>query len=611
MSPAASPAASRPPAVAALRVTPYARRQWRPLSAVALLSLVNIGIDILKPWPAKLIIDQVIGGAPWPTAADSWGVAARSPEWLLSWLAVASVALFMAGQVVRLLDSHFRTTASAGMTLDAGARLFDHVQRLSVQFHSRRSTGDLIRRIVTDASFPAEAVLWVWLTILTSSLTLAGMFVVMWAFDPVLSGMSLLAIPPLLLAARRYSGPMGLRSYEQQVYEGALLSHVEQTLSALPVVQSFVREPRGDVRFRRLSARTVAAYLRTADAQLRYKLSTTAATALVTALIIVVGGHHVLEGRLSIGAIVVFLSYLGSLYAPLESLAYVGQGLASTAAHRRRVSEVLLDDDVVDRASDRPSTRSTGQSEGIRLDDVVFEYADGNRVLDHVTLDVRRGEVVALVGDSGAGKTTALLIMARLLIPTGGRVLVDGVDAAACDPGWLRSRVAVVFQEPFLLPWTIAENIVCGQPLDQSRLAWAASAAHADSFIGRLSAGYETRLGERGATLSGGERQRIAIARALYAHATVLLLDEPTSALDVETEQALMSSILASKESRATLVVAHRLTTVQRADRIVVLDKGRVIESGTHEHLLAQGGRYAQLTSLLARDGFSGPSPAV
>jgi ATP-binding cassette subfamily B protein/subfamily B ATP-binding cassette protein MsbA len=372
----------------------------------------------------------------------------------------------------------------------------------------------------------------------------------------------------------------------------------EQTLTALPVVQAFAREHDETERFTTLGGSAAVAYGRTITAQQRFAVGTGGITALGTAAMMGVGGLHVLQGSLSVGSLVVLLTYLSSLYAPLQTLTSVSAGLASAGARARRVMEVLGSEE---RVRERPGARSLVARAGghVRFERVTFGYAPARPVLHDVSLEVQPGETLALVGPSGAGKSTLVSLVLRFFDPWVGRVTLDGHDLRDLRLASLRGQVALVLQEPFLLPLSVADNIAYGRPTaSRAEVEAAAVAANADAFIRRLPAGYDTPLGERGAALSGGERQRLAIARALLKDAPVLILDEPTAALDAGSEALLLEALDRLLVGRTTLIIAHRLSTIRRADRVAVLDGGRLVELGTPTALLAADGPYRHLHQL-------------
>jgi ATP-binding cassette subfamily B protein/subfamily B ATP-binding cassette protein MsbA len=427
------------------------------------------------------------------------------------------------------------------------------------------------------------------------------MFTVMWRLDRSLLLIALVAVLPLAVIIRLFTGPMTERTYQQQQLQGEMMALAEQTLTALPIVQAFNREEYEDRRYRALSQRSVTAYLRSIVSQLQFKIGANTVTAACTIMIMMVGGFHVLQGSLSVGSLLIFLTYLGSLYSPIETFVYSYAEVSSMSVNARRVLEVLESEDQVrDSTAAKPlSATASGTRGHVRLENITFGYEPGRPILRGISMEALPGETVAIVGPTGVGKSTLVSLIPRLFDPLEGRVTIDGCDIRDVQLESLRGLIAIVLQEPFLFPLTIAENISYGRPgASREQVIAAARAANAHAFIERLPKGYETVIGERGATLSGGERQRLSIARALLKDAPVLILDEPTSALDAQTEAELLEALERLMRGRTTFIIAHRLSTIRHADRIVVLKEGRVAESGTHDELMEVGGFYYHFHNL-------------
>ncbi|HEY7120279.1 MAG TPA: ABC transporter ATP-binding protein [Tepidisphaeraceae bacterium] len=580
------------------RLMRHAPRHAGGLAATAGLLLIGVGLEVLRPWPLKVIVDDVLKGRPVP-AGLRW--VERLPGGALAGLAGATVVLFVTAQIVAILVMRLRSDVGGRMSSDLAADVLDRVQRIPPGRQRGGATGDLVKRVTVDTLAVKELILSVMLPLVMSLVTLGIMFGVMWGLDRGLAVLALLAALPMVVLMKAFARPMAQRSYEQQELEGEMLALAEQTLTAIPVVQAFAREEFEDRRFRALSARTVAAYLRAVASQLQFKVATGLVLALGTAAVMGIGGMKALRGpALSVGDLLVFLSYLASLYAPLETLAYLSQGFATASAGGRRVLEVL------DRAEALPELDETGQfaasrsaGSGVTWENVTFGYDAGTAVLHEINLDIAAGKMLAVVGPTGAGKSTLVSLVPRLSDPWSGRVLIDGVDAKEMRLADARGRVAMVLQEPFLLPLSVAENIAYGWPgASRAEIERAAVAANADGFIRALPQGYDTVIGERGASLSGGERQRLAIARAILKDAPILILDEPTASLDAATEEGVMEALGRLMAGRTVIVIAHRLSTVRKADAVAVIDGGRLVQYGTHEELVAREGLYRRLTQL-------------
>jgi ATP-binding cassette subfamily B protein/subfamily B ATP-binding cassette protein MsbA len=575
----------------------YALRRKTGLAVVTAALLAKIALDVLKPWPLKVLVDHALQGRPMPPALA--GAVARlpgaaAPEGLAAWCVAGTVVLFLLSWALTLATALANVGFASRMVYDLGRDLFGGLLRLSLGFHTLRPVGDSVRRITADCGCVATIVKDVLLPLLAALVSLAVMFTIMVQLDPVLTLLSLAVVPGLAAILRRYAGPMLERSYRQQEAEGRIYDVVEQTLSAVPAVQAFGQEEHADHRFAADAHAAVGAVLSATNVQLKFKLLTGLVTAVGTAAILWIGAVHVLDGRLSVGSILVFLSYLASLYAPLETLMYTSSTLHGAAGSARRVLEVLeAEPEVKDRSGAVLLTSGRGH---VRLEGVTFGYEPGRPILQNVSLEALPGQTVGIVGYTGAGKTTLVNMVPRFFDPWQGRVLVDGHDVRDLQLDSLRRQLAVVLQEPFLFPLTIAENIAYGKPgAARNEIEAAARATNADAFIDHLPRGYDTVVGERGATLSGGERQRVSIARALLKDAPVLILDEPTSALDADTEGLLLAALQRLMRGRTTLLIAHRLSTLRHATRIVVLDQGRIVEEGTQQELLDRKGLYAHL----------------
>jgi ATP-binding cassette subfamily B protein/subfamily B ATP-binding cassette protein MsbA len=566
------------------------------VSGLALAALVVV----ISPWPIKVLVDNVLAGHPlrgWAASAFDALPGRHDTKELLGLTVAASVCIYVAGWLSQILSAWSGIVFGQRLTWDLASDLFDRLQQLTLASHGRRGTGDSIRRVTVDSSAASTIVQGALLPVALATVSLAAIAVVMVAMDPWLTLLSVAVMPVLVLVIRQYARPLEDTSMRQQQSEARMFDTVEQALTGIEVVQAFGREPALDQQFQADADRALTAVTASTRVQLRLKVLTGLAMALASAAILWVGGTQVLHHQLSVGSLLVFLAYLGSLYGPLETMVYSSSTIQSAKASALRVLEVL---DAQPEVLDRPGAAAVGRlAGGVVFDHVSFGYEPDRPVLEDVSFAVAPGETVALVGPTGAGKSTLLGLVLRLHDPWSGAVLVDGTDARDLQLSGLRANVALVLQESFLFPVSVSENITYGRPgAGADDVEAAARAANAHEFIVGLPDGYDTVLGDRGGTLSGGERQRIAIARAILKNAPVLILDEPTSALDVGTEALVVGALTRLMQGRTTLIIAHRLSTIRHVDRVVVLEHGRVVELGTPDELLARPGAYTRMRAL-------------
>jgi ATP-binding cassette subfamily B protein/subfamily B ATP-binding cassette protein MsbA len=554
--------------------------------------LAKTALDLLKPWPLVILIDTVLQGKP----APAWWPALSAGQAIAACVA-ATVAIFLLSWLIAVSSAYANISLGQRMVYDLASDLFAKLQQLSLSFHARKSVGDNVRRATADCACVSVIVNNALLPAFAAAVAIIARFSIMWRVDGELALLAL-AVAPLLAAALYFhAAPMLSLGQAQQQVEARLYEITEQTFAAIPAVQAFHRESINDAAFAEACERTVAATAKLTKVQLRFKTWVAFTMAFGTSAIFWIGGRQALAGTASLGTLLLFLSYLASLYDPLATVMYTSATVQTSAGSAARVREILGAENTV---TDRPGAALLAAGKGrVEISHVTFGYEAERPVLRDVSLRLEPGEIVALVGASGAGKSTLAALLPRFYDPWQGRVLVDGKDVREVTLSSLRRNIAIVLQEPFLFPLSLAENIAYGRP-DASRaeIEAAAAAAHAAEFIERLPEGYATIIGERGVTLSGGERQRLSLARAFLKAAPILILDEPTSALDAASETLVVAALEKLAARRTTLVIAHRLSTIQRATRIVVLQNGVIAETGTHDELLRRGEAYARFHHL-------------
>jgi ATP-binding cassette subfamily B protein len=578
------------------RLIRYAAREWPALLTILVLTSLYSVMAALQPWPLKLLADYALGSGP-GAAHPAWLPDLTAPGWILS-AALLSLVLFLANSALDTGLTWAWSAAGQRMVYDLAADLFHRLQRLSILFHSRRNVGDSLSRLTGDTWCVYTVTEGLLVAPLQNLLQLVTIGAVAWKMDPTLAMLTLAVAPLLGASALVFGKPLKRRTRFSREAQARLLSFVHQTLGAIPMVQAFNTADRNRRKFEALADETVAVAQRQTVIKTIYEMVNGFTVTLGTGVVILVGGRRVLDGTLSIGSLLVFLGYLRSLHGACRGLMGIYSSLKSAEASLDRVNEILETGEEVPEAPDAQPlpARPAGKAGSIRFENVTFGYTLGEPVLREISLEARAGETVALVGATGAGKSTLVSMIPRLFDPWSGRILFDGMDLRRARVADVRARVAVVLQDPFLLPLPVSQNIAYGRPgAGTAEIEAAARAANAHEFIVTMPDGYATILGERGTTLSGGQRQRIAIARAFLMDAPVLILDEPTAALDAGTEALLLEALKRLQAGRTTFIIAHRLSTIRHADRILLLDQGRIAESGPHAELLARQGAYYRL----------------
>lgn len=565
---------------------PYRSRFLFALSQVSLIS----ALELLKPWPLKIIIDNVISAQPL-----AWEfVAGWSPQTLLLSACVGLVLIYLLLGGLHVLNDYTTIRIGQRMVNDLRRDLYSHLQRLSLAFHTKQPIGDLLYRVAADTMAIQTLTMNGLFPVLSALVLLGGMFVIMARLDWLLTLLALSVCPFLFLLIALLGTRIATAATQARQRESMVYSVVQRTMSAIKVVQAFTKEEEEHRRFITASEQSLAADLRLYTLQSLYAGAINVGIALGTALVVWVGVRHVLSGTLSVGEVIVFISYLASLYAPISSI-FETYGLTQRAkAGVERVFEILeIGRDIEEGSRLFPATGATGD---VAFEGVSYQYLVDHSVLKQINLRVGPGERVAIVGPTGAGKSTLVSLVPRFYDPQGGRVTIDGVDLREFQLKSLRRQIAMVLQPPLIFPITIRENIAYGRPdASMEEVVSAARLARIHDFISRLPQGYDTMVGEQGADLSEGEKQRLTIARAILLNASILILDEPTSSVDLKTEALIMEGLHQLMAGRTTFIIAHRLSTVKQADLIVVLQDGEIVEQGTFIELVRGHGPFASL----------------
>ena len=570
------------------------RPHWRLLTTAFVAMAFAGAADLVEPWPLKIVFDDVIGSkrpAPWLSA---WMPADGDRQAVLSAAALAIIAIAIAGALADFTERYLSTTVGKRVGYDLRRLLYHHIQRLSLSFYERQRTGDIVVRLTSDIDAAEEFISSAVVGIVLDVVTLVGMVSVMVAMDWQFSLVALSIAPLLFALVYRYTRRIKAAARAVKSKESELASIVQESIMSARTVKAFAREDFEERRLDAVSRESVALAMRARTLKATLAPLVDVIVAVGTGLVVWVGARFVLSGRLTAGALLVFVLYLAKMYKPMKDLSKMTDTLSKAAVAFERIGDIMTVERVVrDLPQARPAPRFAGR---LAFAHVRFGYSPDAIVLVDVNLSVEPGQRAALVGLTGSGKSTLVSLVPRLYDVVSGEVRIDDRDVRRYTLESLREQVSVVLQEPVLFRATIAENIAYGrQGATPGEIARAAALAHVDEFAAKLPLGYDTVVGERGETLSGGQRQRITIARAIIKDAPILLLDEPSASLDPESEQLVFNALDRLMQGRTSITIAHRLATVRRADVIFALHDGVIVERGTHDELVAANGLYSRL----------------
>jgi subfamily B ATP-binding cassette protein MsbA len=584
------------------QITYLLRPHWKSLAIAFVAVLGETITGLLDPWPLKIVFDNILGSRKMPPwlAVFVYATLGQDKVALLEFVALAVLIIAVVGALCTYVEKYLTTSVAQWVAHDLRRILYHHIQRLSLSYHDNKRTGDLISRVTSDIDSIQDFVAQAMLGLVVNALTLIGMLAVMFYLDWRFTLIALSVAPALFIVVYTFTRRIKKASRAVRKKEGEIASVVQEVLSSIRVVKAFSREDYEQERFEQQSLETVETALRARGLKAKLAPLVEVIVAVGTCLVLWYGVGLVLAGTITPGSLLVFLIYLGKMYKPMRELSKMTDTISKTMVGYERIREVLeTDREVHNLRGSRPAPDFKGR---IEFSHVHFGYDPEQLILKDVNFEIKPGTVAALVGPTGAGKTTIASLVARFYDPIKGEVRIDGNDIRRYKLKSLRRQISFVLQENLLFRAPVWQNIAYGRPeASRDEIIQAAKLANADEFIVKLSDGYDTLVGERGVTLSGGQRQRIAIARAVIREAPILIMDEPTASLDAASEELVFDALGRLMEGRTSIVIAHRLATVQRADVIFVLDDGAIVQQGTHQELLAGGGLYAELYEIQFR----------
>lgn len=572
------------------RVVRLLQPHSKTVLAILVLSITAVGIELVPPWLQKVLVDQVLG--------NDGQHGDISP--LLATLAIIVGALAVVRVTAALLavvKARLSSEIGTRLTADLRTRMVDKLERLSVSFHDRNQVGLLMSRVAYDTEAMHTFMHHLSGGFLLQILQLVAIGMMLLVLNPKLALITLLPTPLVMLASWYFCKCLYTRNHRYWDAVGKQAAALTSLLSGIRVVKSFTQESREHARFSTASERLRTSRVGVDLANATFSSLVGVLFGLGGLIVWYVGGRDVLGQEMTLGSLMAFLAYLSMFYAPLTTVSEGASWMSNFLSASHRIFSLLDTPVTID---DPPTPTNVDRLQGhIRFDNVVFSYDGQMPVLDHFSLEVQPGEVVGIVGRSGSGKSTLASLVSRLYDVQSGSITIDGIDVREMSGLALRRRVGIVLQEPYLFQGTVSDNIAYGDPgAEPERILLSARAASAHEFILRMPFGYDTMLGERGCGLSGGERQRISIARAILYNPQILILDEATSSVDSESEQLIQRALERFSQGRTTLAIAHRLSTLEHANRLIVLEQGRLIEQGSHRDLLAAGGTYARLVRM-------------